>query len=625
MDPHNDGDASNTDRYSRRRVVQGIGLTGALALAGCSGDGGDGDGDDNADGGGDGAGGGGGDGDTGADTTGGGGQPVEETWTGVLTKPGDEGQHNPWSQNYNFDGFFLYDFLGRYHGNRHEFVGFVVDDWSVEGTSATVHIRDSYTWHNGDPVLAEDLVTQLDIEALVGSPFDSVESWEATGDRTVEFQLSKEVNEFMLLEQLLQRRLKAKTSVYGEYAEQARQAESEEDEQAVIEDLQSMELQFGAEQAPIGNGPWQFKEGSNQAWTFELYEDYDNGHFSADERNFDQAGWRYVPNKSKRSLALSNEKIDYWTKTHPTQAQIDQQPDSVDWNRVPLYNGYGLVPNFRNEPWGDARVRQSILYAVDFDLLAKNTSGAFQRDPIEIPCGVSNSVLDTYLGDSQDQYVTYDMDTDAAASLLEDAGFSREDGNWYKPDGDRFAPTIQEGRGGYWVSLGQNVTSQLQEFGIDAELRKVGHTEMYGDIVPNGKFDLIGDWWSGQWFRGGYPGFHIRSVTVGWWADQTGYPQEVEMPMPVGDPEGSTETVDVGTLFEDLSTARDDQTEQDLIEQAAWVYNMTLPKLPMTVERDINLFDVENWEMPPLDGDLMKQGEPHWWADRMGEIQARTE
>ncbi|WP_135366122.1 ABC transporter substrate-binding protein [Halosimplex halophilum] len=615
MEPH------DRNAYSRRRVVKGIGLTGVtLGLAGCSGDtdGGGGDGTDGAGDGGDG-----GDGGTSSENTPS-PEPVESTWKGVLTKPGEDGQHNPWGKNYNFDGFFLYDHLGRYHGNNHEFVGFVADDWSVDGTTATLQLRDTYTWHDGDPVTADDLVTQLDIESLLGSPFDTVESYEKTGERSMEFSLSKPANEFMVLNQILSRRLQAKTSIYGEFAERARNAESEEEEQAVITDLQEMELQFGAEKHPIGNGPWQFKSASNQEWTFELYEDYDNGHFSADERNFSQAGWRYVPSKSKRSLALANDRIDYWTKTHPTQSQIEQQPDAVDWNKVPLYNGYGLVANFNKEPWDDRRVRQAMLYAIDFGLVAENTSGAYQRDAIEIPCGVSNSMLDTYLGDAQDQYLTYEKDREKAAQLLRDAGFSKSDGTWQKPDGEPFAPTIKEGRGGYWVSIGQNVTSQLGNFGVDAELQKVGHTQMYGEIVPNGNFDVIGDWWSGVWFQAGYPGYHIRAVTLGWWADQTNYPEQIDVPMPVGDPNGSTETVDVAQLFEDLSTAQDPAEEQRLNRKAAWLYNMTLPKMPITVEHDINLFDTKNWELPPLDGELMQQGEPHWWADRMGEIQART-
>ena len=605
---------TDSGELSRRQMLQGLGMTGvALGLAGCSGNSKSEQTSTQPQ-----------NSDATSTNSDSGGTPVEKTWMGVLTKPGEKGQHNPWGKNYNFDGFFLYDFLGRYHGNKHEFVGFIADDWSIDGKTASVHIRDSYTWHNGDPVTAEDLVTQLDIEALLGSPFDAVESWEATGKRTVEFTLTKPSNEFMLLDQLLRRRLKAKTSIYGKFAERARKATSKEEKKKITKDLQQMELQLGEEKHPVGNGPWQFKKGSNQSWTFELYEDYDNGHFSADERNFQQAGWRYVPSKSKRSLALANDKIDYWTKTHPTKAQINQQPDAVDWNKVPLYNGYGIVPNFNKKPWGDRRVRQAILYALDFGLVAKNTSGAYQRNPIKIPCGVSNSVLDTYLGDAKSKYVKYNKNQKKAAQLLRDAGFTKKSGQWYKPNGEKFAPTLKEGRGGYWVSIGQNVTSQLQSFGINAQLQKIGHTQMYGDTVPNGKFDIIGDWWSGLWFRGGYPGFHIRSVTLGWWSEQTHYPKTVELPMPVGNPNGSTETVDVEQLFADLSTAQNDKEEQRLIEKTAWLYNMTLPKMPITVEHDINLFDTKNWKVPKLDGELMQQGEPHWWADRMGEIQART-
>lgn len=615
MTPHGDS------TLSRRRMLEGIGMTGAaVVLTGCA----------NQSGGGDESGGTEDGGSNAAGTSGSesGGTPVESTWEGVLTKPGNEGQHNPWSKNYNFHGFFLYDFLGRYHGNRQEFVGFIADDWTIEGTTASVHLRDTYTWHNGDPVTADDLVTQLEIEALVGSPFDTVESWEKTGERTVEFTLSKPANDFMLQDQLLRRRLKAKDSIYGEFAERARNAStttegnSEEQEQ-IIKDLQEMELQFGADKHPIGNGPWQYENATNQAWTFTLYDNYDNGHFSADQRNFDQAGWRYIPSKSKRSLALANDEIDYWTKTHPTESQIDQQPEGVEYNKVPVYNGYGLVANLNKKPWDDRRVRQAMLYAIDFDLVAKNTSGAYQRTPIEIPCGVSDSVLDTYLGDAQDQYLTYDQNLDKAASLLKAAGLTKEGGAWYKPNGEKFAPTIKEGRGGYWVSLGQNVTSQLQNFGIEAQLQKVGHTQMYGDIVPNGSFDVIGDWWSGLWFRGGYPGYHIRSVTIGWWSDQTNFPEKVDIPMPVGEESGSMETVDVVDLFEKLSTAQANDEEQRLNRKAAWVYNMTLPKMPITVEHDINLFDTKNWKLPALDGELMQQGDPHWWVDRMGAIEAR--
>jgi peptide/nickel transport system substrate-binding protein len=541
-----------------------------------------------------------------------------------MSQPGDQGNFNNWHPNNVYVGDWMYDDAAMYSDSNQEYVGFVVSDWTVNAESAKLTVSPHHTWHDGDQVTAEDLRMWWDMQTVFTpkEEMDFIADWSIEDSSTVSFRFKQQSNPRVIRRALLNPGEAINTKVGGPYqpfVERIRDATTDTERQSITQDLRDFTIDSVDD--VVGNGPWRLTNRDTQGLQFELYSDYDNGHITAESFNFDEFRLEFLSNTQKKVLALSQGEIDYWVKTHPTQTQLDQQPDAVVWNKVPIYNGYGLLPNFNREPYDDRRVRQALLLVINSNVLAKNTSGAYQRLPIENPVGISTYRIEDFIDDSQ-RYDQYDSDAERAATLLRDAGFTKDGEFWRRPNGDRFEPEIIEGRGGQWISIASNVVDQLKQFGIRATLQKLESTQVYGSIVPNSNFDLLSDWWNKGWFNGGHPYALMRENFVGYHAQQDtvqgqNFPTEFEVPMPVGDTDGELNTVTPKPLFEELSRAQSIEKEKNIIQQLAWVYNQHLPTIPLTEEHDINLFSNSEFDYPPVDEYPVNQGDPQKWVQRV--------
>jgi peptide/nickel transport system substrate-binding protein len=88
-----------------------------------------------------------------------------------------------------------------YDAEKDEYIYNLLKDVTVDGKTMTVTMADGFTWHNGDPVTAQDLVTQFKIlkmsglsHRVLGDASGVVESIEQSGDLTAEIMLTDELN-----------------------------------------------------------------------------------------------------------------------------------------------------------------------------------------------------------------------------------------------------------------------------------------------------------------------------------------------------------------------------------------------------------------------------------------------
>ena len=264
----NRNDSSSLASLRRRRVLAALGSGTAIGLAGCSGGGGGdptdtpgGDGDSDGDGNS-----GGGDGSDGGDGSGDGGdgdgdsatptevsEPLDPTFTvsQPSTLPPDM-QWNPLNQ----EGGFPRD------GQQFEFAPFEVmllkdqstftvllDDYSLDGTTATLTLNDWFTWTNGDDVTAQDLETQLVLAKKMGYPYVSdATAIQQTGDYTVEMELNSEKNALLFWSQFMNygatrpRRLSTPHSVFEQFREQFDDVTTATAQSDVVSELGTWEL-----------------------------------------------------------------------------------------------------------------------------------------------------------------------------------------------------------------------------------------------------------------------------------------------------------------------------------------------------------------------------------------------
>ncbi|WP_231727904.1 ABC transporter substrate-binding protein, partial [Haloferax profundi] len=194
--------SDSTDRFSdlisRRNFVELTGATGIAALAGCTGTSNEGETTD--------------DGGSGGDTTesdGGsaGGDDSESSGTTVLDKKMVGATNNGVPTNLhlnpeatqNYDpraGNFVFERFAAYNFATSEFELAALEEWSIDGQTVTLTLRDDLSWDTGEDVTARDVLTQFRLmKKMEASLWDFTESVEqGEDDKTVVLNLKRPSN-----------------------------------------------------------------------------------------------------------------------------------------------------------------------------------------------------------------------------------------------------------------------------------------------------------------------------------------------------------------------------------------------------------------------------------------------
>jgi peptide/nickel transport system substrate-binding protein len=116
-----------------------------------------------------------------------------------------------------------------------------------------------------------------------------------------------------------------------------------------------------------------------------------------------------------------------------------------------------------------------------------------------------------------------------------------------------------------------------------------------GETFPNQDFEVMTTTWGA-----GIP-YPLNSVgTVvytqpTWFGDNPTFPTEYEVP-PLGEPDGSTSTVNVEDLYAEMTAAGPDEAQQ-LIKQMSWLINQRMPRIPVNEKTANNIFNVGDFEV----------------------------
>jgi hypothetical protein len=105
------------------------------------------------------------------------------------------------------------------------------------------------------------------------------------------------------------------------------------------------------------------------------------------------------------------------------------------------------------------------------------------------------------------------------------------------------------------------------------------------------------------------------------------FPAEVEVPMPVGDPEGSMETVNIDETARTLAMDVDESEHVEAFETLAWVYNYEVVSVPHLDYRYTRGYDNgANWDFAdPEEEELMNITNAYSQPFKMGVADAASE
>lgn len=497
-------------------------------------------------------------------------------------------------------------------------------EWEmVEPDRAQLTIRDEFsdlTWYpSGDPVTAEDIRAKLVLDRLADYRHqDQVDSYDVISDEQIDLQLQGPVNPDEFFHTLAPVNINVKYDMYEEWVEWA--IESDYD-QEVMDDV--MEFQV---REPYGHAPWIPVDTTADRVFFELNED----HPWVDQFNFSEFELVFTPQADVQWQRVVTSNTSAEVGRIP-EAIVDQVPDQYRWYQAPTRNGMGIRIHW--DVFDDLNARRAIGYILDAEVIAANSglpkgisyidwdwqTGIFQDEP-----GHRELIGD----DIVDNLYWYEKDEDRATDLFEQANFEHDGDTLYWPGGDDpvelsvMAPTFLP----TYIPRAETIADQLGDFGIEVSTT-IQEPGGFLTSLATGDFEITTHWLGGFTYQPSANLTHLWAPgRIGAEMNDGAPLDDFEMPMPVGDPNGTLESVDLRSHLENLQSHLEEE-RLEAMRMLSWAQNRSLEYYVMTDGVDTFLLDEENWigpeETDPASGVYSTTHAGQWL--RTADLQARVD
>lgn len=496
---------------------------------------------------------------------------------------------------------------GMWNWEAEEWLYLMADGIEVADDSLVYSLAPDLTWSDGSSVTAEDVELTFWISWLMNQPAwnAGVVDVEATGDQEVLLSLTEPT---ALVERYVMKTNILPSALYGEFGERARDAfEAGEDSDSDNANTLRQELM---EWRPDNNdilvsGPfvWDFDRISDASLTLVKNE---NGVLS-DQVTFDQIVIYDGETEDITPLVLDGT-IDYATHAFPIATQEEWEAQGVETRYPGIYTGGGVWLSLgRHAEFNDVRVRRAFAHLFD---RREATTAVYGDDGVtpEHLTGLPNLLNEQWLNEETlAELDPYDYDQDRAAVLLEEAGWTRDNGSWFKPSGDVAAYEFMfQGDQVNTPVLAQYLSEIFGEFGISLELDGI-ESGNYNQRLLLGQFDLAsGIWGAGEphpqaSFRRSFFDFNFPVAQ-----NQGGRGIDYEL---VREVEGFGE-VDIEELVRESAEGFDEERHRALINQLALIQNRDLPILQVweRVGNSPARSGPRVQEFPPMDSPIWANG-----------------
>jgi peptide/nickel transport system substrate-binding protein len=314
-------------------------------------------------------------------------------------------------------------------------------DWSVDGESVSITLREDVTFHDGSDFTADDFIATYrrfvddDYEyhfedSSVYGPFtlgNWIDTVEADGDYGLSITLTQQYAPFL-----------RNLAMFA----------------AVVISQDAIESDTDLDQEMVGTGPFQLEtlDDANNRIQLTAFDDY-----WGDGPNVDEALFLTRGQNSTRAQALVEEELDIIDGLDPDSMQIVDGSDTAESRTATGINiGYMAFNLSRVEAFRDRRVRRAISLAINTQTIVENIySGIATEADQPIPPAL--------FGHNED-ISPYEHDPEQAQTLLEEAGYG---------DGFSFTLTTFQNPRGYNpapLPTAQTIRSNLRQVGIEVEI-----------------------------------------------------------------------------------------------------------------------------------------------------------
>lgn len=365
--------------------------------------------------------------------------------------------------------------------------------WHVAGGVITIQLRAGARWQDGQPVRSQDVVTALELEGTYGNNlWSGIAAVRAPNSRTVVIEVRKGQSASLTLDRVLA----VAPLPSGDYAtflqhglqqdlvgywgprggiSPARRAT----DKRVLADVFHAAETYQPKKLN-GDGPFVFAHAVT------------NGVLLTKWRGFWDAAAIHVPAVQFEGITVTG------VTAQPLPKRVDlvsaQLPSllSKRWlstadSHEGGSNSFNLSVLSFNEkvyPFNLVAVRRAIALIVNRQTIMALAYGGHTADrAVRYPVGIPPAVLNQWLTPAQRRSLDpYSFDPAAAVRLLLQAGFHRQNGLWFLPDGRRFTVTVNAPLGLVYQgsnsgAVGAALEGMLKRFGIHA-VGAVGYAEL---------------------------------------------------------------------------------------------------------------------------------------------------
>lgn len=306
----------------------------------------------------------------------------------------------------------------------------LAESWEQpDDTTYVFKLREGVTFHNGNPLTAEDVVFSFerlmdpDAGSVWASQFEPVESVEATDDLTVTFNLNQSYGPF----------LSVLTAGYT----------------AILPN--SPDTDFQTEM--IGTGAYKIEEHVQDTHTILVAHE---GYWREGQPATPNLRYNIMPEESARLAAVRTGEINLTSMVDPVTIDTARTDDGVVVLEQDTSDYYLLGFNTAEAPFDNVQVRQALSMAIDRQAII---------DSVFFGSGQVSGPLAPTLGDwalPLEDLPNYAVDLDGARALLEEAGMSDL----------TFSITVGSNRTEF-VNIALVIQDQLKEIGVNVELDQV--------------------------------------------------------------------------------------------------------------------------------------------------------
>jgi peptide/nickel transport system substrate-binding protein len=529
---------------------------------------------------------------------GGGSSSAEGTFVAPINSSAGEVHYNPYNTGQYAGGLsaLIWDNLFQYNYKTGEWHNRIGTGLQVDGTTATLSLSEDHSWMDGDAVTAEDVVTQLELEKHIGYPiWNYIDGVEAVNDTTVELSLQEQMNPDIFI-QILNREIHVKRD--GELAgwiEEFENAGSDEEREQVQNDF----LQFRyAEESddPMANGPYKVDDEEEGQWMLAQNENYP---IESNVTSYKKAS---VGGDQDIWQMMIADEID-GRVTQAVQSDVASQlPDTLHKIDIPAFGGLAPMFNFRNEVFGTREFRQAMAFLIDRSSVEQNVNPRHKKS--QYISGLTDQMAINWLGEDflENTLTNYGVESqpDKAAERMRAAGFEKSDGQWLDTNGDPISISWFSPPWPGPIGVSQTLKQQLPEFGIEFESQTVEPGQFF-TARGNGDFEfgfnaLLG---------GPHPYFFAQDALEAVKTSHSDHStDQVDLP-PIGQPDGSSESVDLNSMMQELAANKpEDQVVED-VKQYAWYFNQELPYFKLTDATFPSYISSDGWDIPDVDDDVM--------------------